>query len=376
MSTIEFRRLTVDDMPALADFLGLNFGRGFFSRTECNVHRHFKNPVGDSIIYGAWDGDRLVGSCALQHCRFWIDGQTISVSHSFSSATHPAYRRELIKIEEKIETIYTRLNTLCREQAVQEDRRVAYGFPNGQAIVPAMKFAKYENAGRIPIHLGVFRLAEALSLKRPGWPKNFCRIIACLPQCLLTVRSSFLRKPKGAVHVAPVQRVNEDWNKLSEESARHYPIIQDRNANFLNWRFLEDPVLDYRMLEARQKGVLRGYLVYTVHPWPEREERQIPCGYVVDFLVMPDEEGEMVLYHLLAAARQEFITERAVIAASIHHVSERFDAVFRQSGFFVAPEKIAPRPVDFLVRSESDTLPPSVHGLKHWYLNLADNDII
>ncbi|MDR2438629.1 MAG: GNAT family N-acetyltransferase [Planctomycetaceae bacterium] len=380
MSTIEFRRLTLEDGPQFSAFLGHCFGNGFFSRPELYKYWHFDNPAGKSIIYGAFDGDKLVGTNALQKSNLWIHGQKLLAAHSFSSATHPDYRLELIKHDGKIETIYTRLNTLCRQQAIKENCRLTYGFPNEKAIIPTIKFAGYKNIGSLKIFINIFRLAEILTMKRPAYSKIFCHGITFLPQLIVSARSFFKQKPKGNIQIQMVRQIDNELDQLMNDNVAYYPIIQDRNSAFIQWRFNNFPVLPYCLLTARKHGQLLGYLVYVIYPWPEREEHRILCGYIVDFLVRPDNEGDTALYHLLYHARQHFQKQKTVISTSIHHIPDRYNKIFNQAGYFVAQKKIIPRLIHFLIRQESvsndNISSQSVNSLGNWYLTLADNDII
>ncbi len=373
---IEFRRLTLEDGEKFSAFLGLCFGEGFFSRPELYKHWHFDNPAGESIIYGAWDRDKLVGTNAIQKSIFRIREKKTSMAHSFSLATHPEYRLHLFKNEGKIETIFTRINSLCREAIRREGIEMTYGFPNEKAIVPAVKFSGNEKIGTLDLFVDVFRLPEILAMKRPRFSPAFCRLATWIPQLAVSARSVLRSKPKGNFHVSKVETVDEKWDRFAEEIAAHYPVIQDRNAAFLRWRFLDFPVLDYRLLEARKNGKLCGYLVYTVYPWPEREEYRLLAGYVVDFLVLPDQDGEMALHHLLDRARREFIAAGAVMATSIHHVPTTLTGAFLKTGFFVAPKRIAPRSIHFVQRWETDNHSADAANWNNWFLNLADTDII
>jgi hypothetical protein len=381
MSTnIEFRRLTLEDGQQFSAFLGYCFGEGFFSRPELYKHWHFDNPAGESIIYGAFDGDKLVGTNVLQKSNLWIHGQKLLAAHSFSSATHPDYRLELIKHERKIETIYTRLNTLCRQQAINEGCQLTYGFPNEKAIITTVKFAGYKNIGSLKIFLDIFRLAEILKMKRPNYSQTFCKYVTFLPQLFVSARSFFKSKPKNDIQVQLVEQVDNEWDQLMNDTVAHYPIIQDRNSAFIRWRFNNFPVLPYCLLAARRNEQLLGYLVYVIYSWPEREKDHILCGYIVDFLVRANEEGDRALYHLLYQARQHFQEQKAVISTSIHHIPDRYSKIFNHAGYFIAQKKIMPRLIHFLLRQESikseNDLVQSAYNFEHWYLTLAYNDII
>ena len=64
-----------------------------------------------------------------------------------------------------------------------------------------------------------------------------------------------------------------------------------RSADFLNWRYAEHPVFDYRMFEAYRKGTLLGLAVYRVET-----VRDVPArvGRLVEFVAAPAVSGALV----------------------------------------------------------------------------------
>ena len=368
MSNIEFRKLQRQDGAVFSHFLAEVFG-GKPCDVKLYEYAHFDNPAGESIIYGAWDGEKLVGTQLSRKCFFLIDGKRTLFGHLGSTATHKDYRRQSIAL---------RLNDLCREEAKKQGVSLSFGFPNENSIAIVVRSFGREKIGELPILIDAYRIREILKLKRPQYSSALCSILAAIPQCFVSARSAFLKKPKGNVQVNPVGQVDAGWDQLMERIAPEYRVIQERNAQFVRWRFLNHPIMKYKILEARRGDKLHGYLVYVVHPWPEREEHHIPCGYVVDFLVPKTEEGRNTLHHLLYCARREMIADGAVIGTSINNMPEHFNSVFYKAFFFIAPRRIMPRPFHFTIRDESeqDAFITKVKEMGNWYLTLADNDII
>jgi hypothetical protein len=345
-------------------------------------HIHFNNPAGESIIYGAWDGEKLVGTNVLDQCHFYLNGKPIRVAFAHSAATHQDYRQILFEIDKKITNIYSHLNHLCSMETKKQGILLTYGFPNQNALKPAIKYARYSDIGTLPIVLDIFRCREIISMKRPTWSKYYCSFLALLPQIILSARNLLRYKFSPNIQIQQVDEFNEEWDYFAEEMSQHYPVIQVRNSKYLRWRFLENPIHKYRLLEARCEKKLEGYLVYIINPWPEREENNISCGYIVDFLVPPTSNGYKTLQNLIFRAKMEFINQKAVISTSICNIPPCFSKVFSKSGFWKVPHCFAPRPVHFIIRKQfSETT--SFHdvdkiadNLKSWYLTMGDNDII
>jgi hypothetical protein len=122
--------------------------------------------------------------------------------------------------------------------------------------------------------------------------------------------------------------------------------------------------------------------VDIVGRWPERKDNGILCGYIVDFLVPPTNEGDEVLLNLLLHSVKNFATQKSVISTSICNIPPRFFKIFSKNGFWKAPLFIAPRPVHFTIQKHffetesSRKIENMVDNLKSWYLTMGDNDII
>jgi hypothetical protein len=374
--------LTKEDGNNFCCFLREIFGDGLSINEQIYEHIHFNNPAGESILYGAWDGEKLVGTNVLDWCNFFMNGKPIHVTHSHSAATHPDYRLCLFESDKKITNIYSHLNHLCSVEAQKLDILLTYGFPNQYALKPAIKYAHYFDIGTLPILLDIFRCREIVSMKRPTWSQNYCTFLTFLPQLVLSLRNRYYSSFSSNVQVQHVHEINEEWDHFANEISKHYSIIQLRDSKYLRWRFWENPARKYHILEARRSGKLEGYLVYIVNPWPERENNKIMCGYIVDFLVPPTSNGNETLRNLLYQARIDFINQKAVIATSICNIPSRFLKVFSRSGFWKAASLLAPRPVHFIIQKHfletkyfHDTN-KIVDNLESWYLTIGDNDII
>jgi hypothetical protein len=382
MTDIVFKKLTREDGNKFCRFLKEIFGEGLPIDEKFYEHLHFKNPAGESIIYGAWDGEKLVGTNVLDWCDFRVNGKPLRITHSHSTATCPDYRLELFKIDNKIENIYSHLNHLCNNEAKKQGAILTYGFPNQHSLKPSIKFARFIDLGTIPILLDIFRCKEIISMKRPKWSQIFCSFLSLLPQLILSSRNLFHPQVSSRIQIQQVREISEEWDHFAEEMSMHYPVIQLRDSKYIRWRFLENPARCYQILEARCNGKLAGYLIDIVNTYPEREKNGILCGYIVDFLVAPTKSGDEVLQSLLWYSRRNFIDQKAVIATSICNMPSRFAKIFSHSGFWKAPSSFAPRPVHFTIQKlffETESfrdIEKMVDSLKSWYLTMGDNDII
>ena len=86
-----------------------------------------------------------------------------------------------------------------------------------------------------------------------------------------------------------------------------YRAIFSRNTEFLNWRFVNVPDLNYRCFAARRSGQCVGYIILR-----RTAVVELPVGVIVDLLTMPDDvevAGSLIDHALLTFGKD--------IAASI-----------------------------------------------------------
>ena len=97
------------------------------------------------------------------------------------------------------------------------------------------------------------------------------------------------REPDPAGEAPPeverLERFDHQARWLYDRCAGAFGASTIRDAEYLNWRFVENPFHDYTLYGVRDaQGVLRGYAVYRLADW------KLPrMGVIVDWLVPPGE---------------------------------------------------------------------------------------
>ena len=142
--------------------------------------------------------------------------------------------------------------------------------------------------------------------------------------------------PNG-IRIETIERFDEQARWLYDRCAGGFGSSAIRDADFLNWRFVDRPGFRYTVLGARDRdGILRGYAVLAGaetgrdararpdEPWPGRP-------LLVDWLVPTDEPhvGERLLGEALAWARNA-----GALATSLPPWSPWFES-FQRAGFRV-----------------------------------------
>lgn len=186
----------------------------------------------------------------------------------------------------------------------------------------------------------------------------------------------------GAFQVQEVRLFDAEVEVFWGRVRSRYPIIVERTALYLNWRYAHHPLLDYRILIIRKAGVMVGYLVSRRE---EAEERH--CRYAVDRIVdlVAEEEAEMpILEAYLSRVRDEqidcvdfFFTGNIPVRSlkgtgfvdvKEHHL-EDIPAVF-------SPIERDRLPINFIVYIDDGLMHLSDHiqNINNWYITRGDGD--
>ena len=107
-----------------------------------------------------------------------------------------------------------------------------------------------------------------------------------------------------------VERVFEaghEFNQLWEEVKEEYNWIQNRESDFLTWRYLNEPTKSFQVWAAKEEGRLVGYMITNVNRRPNKTKARI-----VDWLV-PRERVD-VFKSLLQAVLVWFVQEKVDVA--------------------------------------------------------------
>ncbi len=167
-------------------------------------------------------------------------------------------------------------------------------------------------------------------------------------------------RPQGT-RVEVVDRFDERFDRLWTRASEHFPILGERSAEFLNWRFADAPDLRYRALTLSDRDDrLRGYLVYQFDGI---------TAHVADFLF--EEPGDLaaLLSELTVIARRWGL--ESVVVESL--VPESIADLLKKYGFWRRPSNWP-----FLVYAPKATAEQwqaeGLLDLESWYLTRADVD--
>lgn len=141
-----------------------------------------------------------------------------------------------------------------------------------------------------------------------------------------------------------------------------------RDAAYLNWRFVQQPVYSYLRVGWMSRNNVRGYAVASL-----RDVLGIPSMLVVDLLVEPGISG-------VAEALLEEVASRARIAGALLLSSLAIDnsavaSTLARAGFVAVPRRFNPKPFVMTAHDLGNRRPVTL-SKDGWHFTWAEMDVV
>jgi hypothetical protein len=197
------------------------------------------------------------------------------------------------------------------------------------------------------------------ALRIPTWPVGVNRLVSALTLPLVKIVSR--TQPLGA-EVRLIQRFDDSFTELWSTLASRFDFAVQRDAAYLNWKFVAAPHVRYSIAALRRDDRNVGYAVYR-----HLHEPRGRVTLLVDFLADPDDEAGIrtLLGWVDREARQ---ADSDKIRAFVMHAG--FRRIFKRSGYFQVKSS-----VQFVAKINGVDVAPSFYdNTDHWHVTLGDSD--
>jgi len=314
-----------------------------------------ENPAGHGRIWLAEHDGKIVGHSAIIPTVMKIGTEVATGFQSIGTMTHPGYRRQ---------GIYETLAKKVYAEAAAEGMYVGYRFPNKNSYPIAIR------------KLNWFDVAKMQGVRKPlNWRNTLKsqisnRLLLSLGSIGGNLTDKIFYRPgkipvvKGLT-ISQVssfdERVNEFWDTVSDQ----YQIMVVRNKDYLNWRYVAIPGVNYQIYLAEKMGQICGYLVLRCV-----EQEQVKRSVIFDALAQSVETAEYLVSKVLERCRQE---EVDIVSCSMI-ASKAYLKVFRKNGFIYVPFVKGMR---FCAYSSSSCVSKEfLKNPENWFVQRGDSDII
>ena len=330
------RRASRSDRPAIARFIEDAYGaRARYKATPRWTWQFIDNPFGrrkgDEVpVWVAVDGDRVVGQIAVQKALLQVEGKTFEAGWAVDIMILQSHRGAGIghRLHNAVAGDVDILMALTMADA---SRRMAER-QGRVALAEVHQLTRWVRLDAVTV-----RRYLALRTARHHWADRaariscsvfqFHRVFPRLANPLLRLRD-FVRpslRRRGTTSIVEVNSFGAEIDELWQRTRGDFPVIFPRDAQFLNWRFVDCPDLRYRRFVAERGGRAVGYVVLR-----RAEPVELPQGIIVDlYAARRDTEtvGELIRHSL------SFFGD-SVSAVDVGTSVPEFEAVLRRHGFF------------------------------------------
>lgn len=96
------------------------------------------------------------------------------------------------------------------------------------------------------------------------------------------------------LYFSRIKNLKSDYSYFWKKVSKRYTITVNRNENYLSWRYLEHPLIDYHFLELRDNEELVGYCVLRF----EDNNKEIKAARIIDLIVFENYEFQ-IFQHII-----------------------------------------------------------------------------
>lgn len=220
------------------------------------------------------------------------------------------------------------------------------------------KKLRWADLGPVPCYVKILT-GRGLAVGRV--PRRLEAAAAAIGHPLVSALTRGEREFAG-IEIHGIDRFDAVFDDLWHSVADNFDFIVERDAAYLNWKFLEPPHVRYDALAATRAGRPAGYLVYRV-----ARQRDVNVGLLVDWLTDPDDEASFGALSDAATGRCRAAGADKMRAFTMHR---GFGRALTRRGF-----KRVRSTMEFCVRINDDRVPALVtRQTDRWHVTLGDAD--
>jgi GNAT superfamily N-acetyltransferase len=318
-------------------------------------HWQFRdNPAGEPVWALAQDRDRIVGQYAVIPTRFSVQGKETCFALSCDTMIDPDYRRQGL-FAALARKVYQRIESEGRMAAV-------WGFPNEASLPGFIRHLDWRLLTVFPLRVAALRPLTMLRASL-GLKKEARRMPAGRKRDSVAPVSANI----PGLQVEPLTRFDKEFDDLWNRRRNLAPVIQVRDAAYLNWRYAGVPGFGYRSFAIRSSKRLLGYMVIRTLSLMGHF-----FGVLTDLFPFPVRDT-LTTQQLFRFARNYCKDQGAEFITCL--LSRADPAFFKDTGLKTVPAILNPRKWHFGARYASGDA--SVLGApENWYLTYGDTDIV
>lgn len=314
---------------------------------ELLAWRYMHNPHGKGTFAVARDNGKIVGMIALVATRLRINGQVVSGIQAVDTIVAP---------EAQGKALFIRMGKAIYDQATLHEGQILWGFPNALAKRGWFGRLGWTRFGTVPFLVKPIRTGFFLS--RIGEP---------LGKIDFPIGGLLGKKPAG---FEIIERFGDDALPVCSHFNSINTCALDYSPAFLNWRLIDCPHTEYRVVGIRHPhGHLSAVVASII-----LDKHGTKIAYIMEAIAVPD--GARSLRQLLAWELRNARRLGATLALGWNPNHSPTAKMMKGVGFIPLPDRFRPVEIHFGAKILDGHVPASALSGDLWYLSYINSDTV
>lgn len=240
------------------------------------------NPVKKGICAIVESDKKTVGMASITPKKMLFQKKLFTTAEIGDTFTHPDFQRK---------GIFSQVVNKVRSISENENINFIYGTPNTNSLPGYKKKLNFDVLRSVDVKNFVYPINFLNILQKKIKSKLIILPLSFILKQLFEFKNYFF-KPKlnNTVFFEEIEVFPKIIDDLFKDLNLNYDFLTNRNSEYLNWRFINNPD-KYKCFLAKNEDKIIGYIVLKRGTWSE-----LSVGYIADLFVFDENEVNYFKY--------------------------------------------------------------------------------
>ena len=312
---VKIRQATLEDKERIGHFLRIAYqDRAPYKFPARWLWEYVDNPFWDDDRLPIWiaeaDGE-IVGQTCVMAVPLKLGERIYQAALGTDFVVHPERRGKGIgRLLQQSQVEYHDIFMVLTMSPISRKILASLGYTEIDPVVELNKTMRFDSDDALDVlkaKLGrLDALAKVCRRFGLGWA---VAVVLNLSVRLREARR--LRERERSLTIDEVEHFGDEIDQLWDQLAPYFPAIVQRNAEYLNWKFVDQPHMQYEKFVVRRADTVCGYVITRQGRPPEPK-----VGVIADVFAAPDDDSALRALLVHATKHLRHAGVKAIVAAS------------------------------------------------------------
>ena len=320
-----------------------------FATSEYFNWQYRDGPYGPAkILLAKNDSGDIIGIEPIVPIKLLINNNVIMSSLSCNSITDPNFRNQ---------GIFSKLVSNILEFTKTNEISSIYSIPNKKSHSIFIKNG-FKDVSKLPLLVRPLKLSNYFS--------------SPIKEIIKPIEV-FWKIKKVETNIELFNgKINSDFEKLAKDLSQRVSILQQRDKEFLEWRYNKHPSRKYDIHILKENNELRGYIITRIGKINGKK-----IGIVLDFVFDSKIKNKNGPKDLVKKVLEKFWDEDVSLSIATCASNSLENKVLHEVGFKISPQFLKPEPLYFIagtINTNSENF-KKIKNFKNLFFTLGDYDV-